>query len=236
MVGPASPSIATTQLPGSGVVGATFKDRASVAGLFGGHPGGSVSWRLFANKGCEGEPVAVDGPVSVSGDGDYSTPSGASPVAAGTYYWVAAYSGDANNKEVVSGCADEPVVVTSQPQPQPQPPQPQPVAVVLPFKAISGVASPHGPQGCVESSTSPVYVVGHLIASVTFYLDGHKVKTVTRPDAKGRYGIKVASHIIRVSVHRVRTVVVFSSNSQTKPAILRSLIYHCRPPEPKFTG
>ena len=57
------------------------------------------------------KPVAVDGPVSVSGDGDYSTPSGASPVAAGTYYWVAAYSGDANNKEVVSGCADEPVVV-----------------------------------------------------------------------------------------------------------------------------
>src|SRR5256885_7789240 len=57
------------------------------------------------------DPVAVDGPVSVSGDGDYETPAGAAPAAAGTYYWVASYSGDANNEGVSSGCADEPVVV-----------------------------------------------------------------------------------------------------------------------------
>src|SRR2546422_10303827 len=30
---------------------------------------------------------------------------------AGTYYWVASYSGDANNKEATSGCADEPVLI-----------------------------------------------------------------------------------------------------------------------------
>src|SRR5205809_7870642 len=100
----------TTQLPGSGVVGATFKDRASLAGLFGAHAGGSVSWKLFANKACEGDPVASDGPVSVSGDGDYETPAGAAPAAAGTYYWVASYGGDANNEGVSSGCADEPVL------------------------------------------------------------------------------------------------------------------------------
>src|SRR6266550_2402768 len=111
VVGPAAAGIATTQLPGSGVGGATFKDRASLAGLFGAHAGGSVSWKLFANKACEGDPVASDGPVSVSGDGDYETPAGAAPAAAGTYYWVASYSGDANNEGVSSGCADEPVVV-----------------------------------------------------------------------------------------------------------------------------
>src|SRR5205823_6364151 len=106
VVGPAAPRIATTKLPDSGVVGATFKDRASLAGLFGAHAGGSVSWKLFPNKACEGDPVASDGPVSVSGDGDYETPAGAAPSAAGTYYWVASYGGDANNEGVSSGCAD----------------------------------------------------------------------------------------------------------------------------------
>src|SRR4029077_1984014 len=69
------------------------------------------SWKLYDNGKCEGAPVASDGPVTVTGDGDYVTPSGASPVPAGTYFWVATYSGDANNTEASSGCADEPVAV-----------------------------------------------------------------------------------------------------------------------------
>src|SRR5258707_15839195 len=93
------------------MVGATFKDRAWLGGLFGAHAAGSVSWKLFDNGKCEGSPVATDGPVTVSGDGDYSTPSGASPTPAGTYYWVAAYSGDANNAPAASGCSDEPITV-----------------------------------------------------------------------------------------------------------------------------
>src|SRR5437588_132547 len=63
------------------------------------------------NKGCEGEPVAVDGPVSVSGDGDYSTSFCASPVATGIYSLSLHDALPIYNKEVVSGCADEPVVV-----------------------------------------------------------------------------------------------------------------------------
>src|SRR3989442_7506472 len=55
--------------------------------------------------------LASEGPVSVDGDGEYSTPQGASPTQAGTYYWVASYSGDANNKEADSDCADEPVLI-----------------------------------------------------------------------------------------------------------------------------
>src|SRR2546428_6438009 len=59
----------------------------------------------------EGGVLASEGPVSVDGDGEYSTPQGASPTQAGTYYWVASYSGDSNNKEATSGCADEPVLI-----------------------------------------------------------------------------------------------------------------------------
>src|SRR5205823_5306108 len=92
-----------------GTVGDVFKDKATLSGLFGAHPGGQVSWKLYDNSKCEGDPVASDGPVSVSANGDYSTPTGASPTQAQTYYWVARYSGDQNNTEVSSGFADEPV-------------------------------------------------------------------------------------------------------------------------------
>src|SRR5204863_8384437 len=93
-IGQASPQISTTQLPAAGTVGDTFKDKATLAGLFGAHPGGTVSFKLFDNDKCEGAPLATDGPVDVSANGDYEAPHGASPSVAGAYYWVASYSGD----------------------------------------------------------------------------------------------------------------------------------------------
>src|SRR5207244_2846581 len=114
LIAQAQPAIATTQDPASGTVGESFKDKAKLSGLFGAHAGGSVSWKLYSNKSCdasEGGVLASEGPVSVDGDGEYSTPQGASPTQAGTYYWVASYSGDSNNKEATSGCADEPVLI-----------------------------------------------------------------------------------------------------------------------------
>src|SRR2546428_9541639 len=89
----------------------------------------------------EGGVLASEGPVSVDGDGEYSTPQGASPTQAGTYYWVASYSGDANNKEATSGCADEPVLIA---QAQPVPPPP-PAVGVLPVRGGSRPAAPPRP-------------------------------------------------------------------------------------------
>ena len=105
----AAPELATTQEPASGVVGRTFKDKATVAGLFGAEPGGSIGWKLYDNGKCEDTPVAS----GRSGNRDrqrrlhHARRRLAAP--AGTYYWVATYSGDANNNEAASGCADEPV-------------------------------------------------------------------------------------------------------------------------------
>src|SRR2546427_764496 len=107
-VGKAAPSLRTTQDPASGTVGATFKDKATIAGLFGAKPGGQISWKLYDNKECksaEGGVVATDGPVAVSANGDYATPSGASPEA-GTYYWVASYSGEARKSAVEGKSVD----------------------------------------------------------------------------------------------------------------------------------
>src|SRR5436190_335225 len=97
-------------MPSSAGKKKTFKDRASLAGLFGAHAGGSVSWKLFVIKDCAANPVIYTLSLHDALPIYYETPAGAAPAAAGTYYWVASYGGDANNEGVSSGCADEPVV------------------------------------------------------------------------------------------------------------------------------
>src|SRR2546427_3036205 len=62
-----------------------------------------------------GGVLASEGPVSVDGDGEYSTPQGASPTQAGTYYWVASYSGDSNNKIATSDFSTAPTVISQTP-------------------------------------------------------------------------------------------------------------------------
>ena len=106
---------------------------------------------------------------------------------------------------------------------------------VLPVRVVSGLASAHGPLGCVAQTTL-VYVNGRQIKSATFYLDGHKVKTVTKADKKGRYSVKINPRKLKFGVHRVKVVVVFTASSETKSTTLRVIIARCRPPLPKFTG
>src|SRR5262249_30878010 len=103
-VGQASPKISTTQLPAAGTVGATFKDKANLTGLLGEHPGGTVSFKLFDNPKCDGEPIATDGPHSVTSDNEYESPHGAVINPHGTYSWLHYSIGDHINKGVVSSC------------------------------------------------------------------------------------------------------------------------------------
>src|SRR2546427_7451039 len=59
-----------------------------------------------------GDVVRVDCRVAAGAGAAFTAPSGATPEA-GTYYWVASYSGDANNAPAASGCEDEPVTVNN---------------------------------------------------------------------------------------------------------------------------
>src|SRR5437667_390168 len=72
-VGNHAPRLPSPPRRSSDLVGATFKDKATIAGLFGAKPGGQISWKLYDNKECksaEGGVVATDGPVAVSANGD----------------------------------------------------------------------------------------------------------------------------------------------------------------------
>jgi hypothetical protein len=85
-------------------LGGTVKDTAALFGAV--NPTGTITFRLFGpnNASCAGTPVFTS-TVAVHGNGTYSSAS-FKPTAVGTYRFVAAYGGDANNPSVSTLCND----------------------------------------------------------------------------------------------------------------------------------
>jgi hypothetical protein len=101
-----SPTI-TTKPGRTVVIGSALSDSAKLAS--GASPTGTITFRLYDPRGH----VVYTDHVTVSGNGSYTTAAGDHPggfiaVIAGTYQWVAAYSGDSINKAVSTRKADEP--------------------------------------------------------------------------------------------------------------------------------
>jgi hypothetical protein len=111
LVAGSTPSLSTTASP-TVAVGGAVSDAASISG--GLLPTGTITFRAFgpANASCTGTP-AFTSTVTVSGDGTYRS-AAFTPGAAGTYLFVAAYSGDAGNASVTAACGagGESVVVS----------------------------------------------------------------------------------------------------------------------------
>ena len=114
---PAPSPSPTTPAPTS--VATTLTDSATLSGGY--NPGGSITFYLFAPgvtpNGTDSNNVYSD-TVTVSGNGTYTTasgnhPGGYMPTAAGTYEWVAIYSGDPNNSAVTSPFGSEAEVVST---------------------------------------------------------------------------------------------------------------------------
>jgi uncharacterized repeat protein (TIGR01451 family) len=123
--------------------------------------------------------------------------------------------------------------------PPPVPPAPVPPPTFGPAKlaqtVVRGRAFAHGPSECVVGNAR-VYVTGRRIKSVTFYLDGPHVKTLKRPDKRGRYLVNINARTLGSGVQRVKMVVVFVPSSKTKSKTMYVLVARCRPPRPVFTG
>jgi hypothetical protein len=106
-VRPASPTIGTSANPTTGVVGVTrLQDSATLAGGY--SPTGVIIFTLYAAD--QTTAVYSEG-VAAAGNTTVGTTNGWVPIAAGTYYWRASYSGDGNNVGVTSGAGDEPVTI-----------------------------------------------------------------------------------------------------------------------------
>jgi uncharacterized repeat protein (TIGR01451 family) len=103
----------TTNASDSVVVGGDIHDTATLAGGF--NPTGSITFRLYGPNDATCTGGAIDeSTVAVDGNGTYASDSFTTSVA-GTYRWIATYSGDANNAAAAGACndADESVIVTT---------------------------------------------------------------------------------------------------------------------------
>ena len=111
----AAAGVATPQLAGqassSGFpVGVSLFDTATLG--LGNSPTGTITFRLFGpfDPACASSPLFTSS-TPVSGNGYYRSASWVS-LWAGTYRWIASYSGDANNNPVSTACADPGGVVS----------------------------------------------------------------------------------------------------------------------------
>lgn len=83
-------------------LGVSVSDTVTLSGAV--NPTGTVTFTLFGpdNSACSGSPVfTITNPVNAGGT---ATSSSFTPVAPGTYRWVASYSGDANHLSVGGVC------------------------------------------------------------------------------------------------------------------------------------
>jgi uncharacterized repeat protein (TIGR01451 family) len=100
----ATPTL-TAQASASGFpAGTPIFDFVTLSG--GQNPTGTMTFELYGpdNPTCSGPPIFVD-QVPVNGNGNYQSDSFTTN-AAGTYQWIARYSGDANNNPVSTACGD----------------------------------------------------------------------------------------------------------------------------------
>ena len=99
-------------------------------------------------------------------------------------------------------------------------------------------ASCSGPTGCPTTTAVAASVSGRRIVKVTFYVDGKKVKTLTKANRNGRWVLPMNVKRFAFGTHRVRVTVQFAKSSQTKAKTLRLSFNRCHSAvvKPQFTG
>jgi len=101
------PSLTTTLSQTSIAAGGSVTDTATLANLI--TPTGTITFFFSSTNTCPNAGATqVGAPVTVTGNGAYTSGSQSFPIA-GTFYWYAVYSGDANNHGLTSAC--EPLTV-----------------------------------------------------------------------------------------------------------------------------
>jgi hypothetical protein len=125
----------------------------------------------------------------------------------------------------------DPTPPAAQPQPAPTPtPTPTPTVPVL-----TGSARLHTSQGCLTGSAK-ASVSGSRIESVTFFVDGKKVKTVTTPNAGATYALSMSCARLTFGTHRARAAVTFKTGVSPQRRTLVFQVTRTRPVRPQFAG
>jgi hypothetical protein len=113
------------------------------------------------------------------------------------------------------------------PAPTPTPTQPAPV--------LHGSAKLRTSQ-CGPSNRSQAVVSGSRIESVTFFVDGKKVKSVTSPDSSGRFSLTMGCSNLSAGTHRGRASVTFQSGVRPTHRTMVFQVTRTQQARPQFTG
>lgn len=92
-------------------------------------------------------------------------------------------------------------------------------------------------SGCVTRNFN-VTVTGQRIRSVTFSLDGKRIKTLHKPNVRGTYRIVVRPNRLKRGTHRITARTTFTTASNTPARSLHTVFQRCgrRQRAPEFTG
>jgi len=102
-VNPASPGI-TTLATAEVNLGSPISDTATISGLVNGDGTGSITFTAYSDSTCATSVFSSTvSPITL--DGDYNS-GNFTPLTAGTYYWIASFSGDGNNDPAATACGD----------------------------------------------------------------------------------------------------------------------------------
>jgi len=104
LAGSVTPTTLTTQASAAVQLGGLIHDTATLSG--GVAPTGTITFQLFGpNDATCTAAAAFTSTVTVAGNGSYAS-ADFTPVLAGIYRWIAAYSGDAANAASATACND----------------------------------------------------------------------------------------------------------------------------------
>jgi hypothetical protein len=216
---PASPALSTTA-SADVALGQAIHDTAVLSG--GSSATGTITFTLYLTSDTTCSNVLDTGFVAVNGDGNYDSPA-VTPESPGSYQWVATYSGDAHNNSAATACNDPNEQATVATQLVQASCVPSPVV-------LRGLASK------VRTKLS-VHVTAIGVKSVTFYLDGRKVKTVTKAKNQ-RYSLKVNARKLGYGRHRLQVKVKLRNEACATAAAAKAFVKvkAATIRRPQFTG
>jgi hypothetical protein len=105
----AGASVGASIVVRAGTVGET--DRATISGANAASAGGTVSYRLYSSPTCTPSSKVLESATAVTAGNAAASAPVTAVLAAGSYYWQVAYSGDANNLPSASTCGSEMLTV-----------------------------------------------------------------------------------------------------------------------------
>ena len=139
----------------------------------------------------------------------------------------------------VMALAVTPAFAGEEPDPTDAPPAaPAPAPAPAPEPSVPVV---HGSaklrtSQCTVANRAKASVSGTSIASVAFFVDGKKVKTVSSPDSSGDFAFTMSCSNLSVGTHRAKATVTFESGASPAHRTMLFQITRARAAIPQFAG